>query len=211
MKNLLSQGYVLGQDAIAKAKAFDEKHALMAKAAAQAAALREGAIALGHTATASAAKLDEKYGVTASLAAGTERVSQQLSEVDEKLHVSQRTRGVFEEAEKRINEAGEYLLQNPYVSKGRDWVMDVAATVSNYVEGDGQVAQQSGVPGGQKAGESDFLSSAAAPGASSSFGASGGDPAEGRVTESSDVKKDIASVAPSQQEGKKADNDVPVF
>ncbi|TYG91103.1 hypothetical protein ES288_A12G236300v1 [Gossypium darwinii] len=80
---MLAKGFILGKDAVNKAKSFDEKHRLTS------------------TASSKVASFDKKIGFTEKVSAGTSAVSGKVREVDKKFQVSEKTKSAFSVAEQR--------------------------------------------------------------------------------------------------------------
>lgn len=77
MTSMFAKGFVLGKDAVGKAKTFDEKHRITS------------------TASAKVASLDKKIGFTEKVSVGTSIVSDKVKEVDQKLQVSEKAKSAF--------------------------------------------------------------------------------------------------------------------
>ncbi|XWS38780.1 hypothetical protein CRYUN_Cryun19dG0159800 [Craigia yunnanensis] len=101
---MLAKGFILGKDAVNKAKTFDEKHQLTS------------------TASAKVASVDKKIGFTEKITAGTTVVSDKVREVDHKFQVSEKTKSAFAAAERKVSSAGSALMKNRYVFTGASWV-----------------------------------------------------------------------------------------
>ncbi|KAK9276375.1 hypothetical protein L1049_005908 [Liquidambar formosana] len=111
VKTMLARGYVLGKDALGKAKAFDESHQVSA------------------TAVAKVAELSEKFGLTDKFCAGVEAARS----VDEKYHVSEKTKSAVSAAGRTAFAAANTVVNSSYFSKGALWLSDAltrAAKVS---------------------------------------------------------------------------------
>eukprot|EP00246_Nothoceros_aenigmaticus_P017939 TRINITY_DN9114_c0_g1_i1.p1 TRINITY_DN9114_c0_g1~~TRINITY_DN9114_c0_g1_i1.p1 ORF type:complete len:319 (-),score=69.24 TRINITY_DN9114_c0_g1_i1:610-1566(-) len=104
ISSMLARGYVVGKDAMSKARAFDEKHKLTASA------------------SATVSNLDKKIGLTQKLSAGSTAVNERVKAVDQKFQVSEKTKTAFAVAEQKVNNAGSALLKNRYVLTGASWV-----------------------------------------------------------------------------------------
>lgn len=111
---MLSKGYVLGKDALIKAKAFDESHQVSASAAAK------------------VAELSNRIGLTDKIHAGMETVKS----VDEKCHVSEITKSVATVTGTAAVVAANYtgrtvvaaanaVVNSTYFAKGALWVSGV--------------------------------------------------------------------------------------
>lgn len=124
---MLEKGYVLGNNTMSKAKAFDEKHQLTANAS-----------QLAANAQAKVASIDSKIGITQKLNAGTAAINQQVKAVDEKYHVSEKTRTALQVTEQKLNAAGSAIAKNRYVLTGTSWVVGAYAKVAKTAEEVGQ-------------------------------------------------------------------------
>ena len=104
VSTMLAKGFVLGKDAVGKAKAFDEKH--------------------GFTSTAGAkvASIDKKIGLSEKITTGTSMVSGKVKEMDQKFQVSDKTKSAFAAAEQKVSSAGSAIMKNRYVFTGASWV-----------------------------------------------------------------------------------------
>ncbi|CAH9095270.1 unnamed protein product [Cuscuta europaea] len=103
VKLMLSKGYVLGKDALGKAKAFDESYQLSATAAAK------------------VAVLSERAGLTNKVFAGVEAVRS----VDQKLHILESTKSAVSATGKTAFAAANAVVGSSYFSKGALWVSGV--------------------------------------------------------------------------------------
>ncbi|XP_039012636.1 binding partner of ACD11 1-like [Hibiscus syriacus] len=101
---MLAKGFILGKDAVNKAKSFDEKHRLTS------------------TASAKVASFDKKIGFTEKVSAGTIVVSDKVREVDQKFQVSEKTKSALAAAEQKVSSAGSAIMKNRYVFTGASWV-----------------------------------------------------------------------------------------
>lgn len=101
---MLARGFILGKDALSKAKEFDAKHDLSASA------------------KSSVVNFDKNTGISEKLNAGTAVVNQQMKAVDEKYQVSEKTRAVLAVAEEKVSTAGSVLMNNRYLLTGARWV-----------------------------------------------------------------------------------------
>ncbi|KAL5211550.1 hypothetical protein ABZP36_022397 [Zizania latifolia] len=104
VSTMLAKGFILGKDAIGKAKSFDEKH--------------------GFTSTAGAkvASIDKKIGLTEKITIGTSIVNEKVKEMDQKFQVSDKTKSAFAAAEQKVSTAGSAIMKNRYVFTGASWV-----------------------------------------------------------------------------------------
>ena len=101
---MLARGFILGKDAVNKAKTFDEK------------------LQLTSTASAKVASLDQKIGFTEKISAGTTMVNDKVREMDQKFQVSEKTKSAFAAAEQTVSNAGSAIMKNRYVLTGASWV-----------------------------------------------------------------------------------------
>ncbi|KAL6581014.1 hypothetical protein OROMI_006937 [Orobanche minor] len=73
VSTVLAKGSALGQDAVNKAKAFDEKHRLTSNASAQ------------------VVSFDRRFGLTKKITVGISVVNEKVKSVDQKFQVSDKT------------------------------------------------------------------------------------------------------------------------
>uniref|UniRef100_A0A7C9DCM2 RRM domain-containing protein n=1 Tax=Opuntia streptacantha TaxID=393608 RepID=A0A7C9DCM2_OPUST len=121
---MLAKGFVLGKDALNKAKTFDEKH--------------------GFTSTASAtvASLDQKIGLSEKITMGTTLVNDKMKEVDQKFQVTEKTKSAFAAAEQTVNSAGSAIMKNRYILTGASWVTGAFNRVAKAAEEVGQKTKE---------------------------------------------------------------------
>lgn len=100
ISTIMARSVILSKDAAAMAKGFDDKLHLTASA------------------TASVSNLDKKTGFSEKFSAGSAVVNQQIKAVDEKYHVSEKTRNALAVAEEKVNTAGTAIMKNRYVMTG---------------------------------------------------------------------------------------------
>ncbi|KDP39516.1 hypothetical protein JCGZ_02536 [Jatropha curcas] len=124
VSSMLAKGFILGKDAVNKAKAFDEKHQFTS------------------TATSKVASLDQKIGFTEKISAGTALVNDKVREVDEKFRVSETTKSAFTAAEQTVSNAGSALLKNHYVLTGASWVTGAFSKVAKAAGDVGQKTRE---------------------------------------------------------------------
>jgi hypothetical protein len=129
--NMLAKGFILGHNAMARAKALDEKHHITANAS-----------QLSANASARVASLDKKIGITQKITAGSAAMNQQVKAVDEKYQVTEKTRSVLIAAEQKINNAGSAIMKNRYVLSGASWVTGAYAKVAKSAGEVGQRAME---------------------------------------------------------------------
>ncbi|XP_008800095.1 binding partner of ACD11 1 [Phoenix dactylifera] len=101
---MLAKGFILGQDALNKAKAFDEKHQFTS------------------TAGAKVSSLDKKIGLSEQISMGTSAVNEKVREMDKKFQVSEKTKSAFAAAELKVSSAGSAIMKNRFVFTGASWV-----------------------------------------------------------------------------------------
>ncbi|KAH6790712.1 RNA-binding family protein [Perilla frutescens var. frutescens] len=121
VSSMLAKGFILGKDAVNKAKSFDEKHQLTS------------------TASAKVSSLDKKIGLTEKITIGTSIVNEKVREVDEKLHVSEKAKSAFAAAEQTVSSAGTAIMKNRYVLTGTTWVTGAFSKVTKAA---GEVGQK---------------------------------------------------------------------
>ncbi|XP_051148579.1 binding partner of ACD11 1-like isoform X1 [Andrographis paniculata] len=114
---MLAKGFVLGKDAINKAKAFDEKHQLTSNASAK------------------VASLDRKMGLSRKLSMGTAVMNEKVKEMDEKFQVSEKTRTAFAAAGQTASSTGSAIMNNWYVSTSALWFTNALTKMSKKAEG----------------------------------------------------------------------------
>lgn len=104
VSTMLAKGFILGKDALNKAKALDEQHNLTSKA------------------SATVVTIDQKMGLMEKLSMGKAVLNEKVRQVDERFMVSERTKSVFAVAEQKASSAGSAIMSNPYVLSGASWV-----------------------------------------------------------------------------------------
>ncbi|KAL6521242.1 hypothetical protein OROGR_017811 [Orobanche gracilis] len=104
VSNMLAKGSAIGQDAVNKAKAFDEKHRLMANASAR------------------VVSFDKRVGLTKKLTVGISVVNEKVKSVDQKFQVSDKTMSALMAAESKINDTGSAVKSSRYVTAGTSWL-----------------------------------------------------------------------------------------
>ncbi|KAH7659099.1 RNA recognition motif domain-containing protein [Dioscorea alata] len=104
VSGMLAKGFILGKDAVNKAKSFDEKHQFTS------------------TATAKVASFDKKIGLSEKVTMGASAVNEKVKEMDQKFQVSEKTKSAFAVAEQKMSSAGSAILKNRYVFTGASWV-----------------------------------------------------------------------------------------
>ncbi|XP_050244886.1 binding partner of ACD11 1 isoform X2 [Quercus robur] len=101
--SMLAKGSAIGQDAMNKAKAFDEKHRLTASASEK------------------VVSFDRRVRLTEKLTVGISVVNEKVKSVDQKLHVSDKTMAAIFAAERRLNDTGSAVKTSRYVTAGAAW------------------------------------------------------------------------------------------
>lgn len=124
ISSMISKGFILGKDAIAKAKSLDEKHQLTS------------------TASAKVASFDKRIGFTEKINTGTTVVSEKVKEVDHKFQVTEKTKSAIAAAEQTMSNAGSTIMKNRYVLTGATWVSGAFNKVSKAAEEVGQKAKE---------------------------------------------------------------------
>lgn len=104
VSSMLAKGFVLGKDAVGKAKSFDERHQLTS------------------TASAKVISLDRKIGLSEKITMGTSAVNEKVKEMDQKFQVSEKTKSAFAVAEQKVSSAGSAIMKNRYVFTSASWV-----------------------------------------------------------------------------------------
>lgn len=102
VKTMLAKGYILGKDALSKAKTFDESHQLSV------------------TAVATVAELSQRIGLTDKFCAGVEAAKS----VDQRYHVSEITKSAVSATGRTAAAAATTVVNSSYFSKGALWVSD---------------------------------------------------------------------------------------
>lgn len=110
---MLAKGFILGRDAVDKAKALDEKHQLTS------------------TATARVSSFDKRIGLSEKISVGTSVVNDKVKEMDQKYQVSEKTKSALAAAEQSVSTAGSAIMKNRYVLTGAAWVTGAFSKVTN--------------------------------------------------------------------------------
>lgn len=103
VSTMLAKGFVLGKDALNRAKSFDERHHLTSNA------------------SASLASLDRRMGLTEKISLGKAVVNGKVKEMDEQYQVFEKTKSALAVAEQSVSSAGSVIMSNRYVSTGASW------------------------------------------------------------------------------------------
>ena len=109
VKTMVAKGYVLGKDALIKAKALDESYHVSSTAAAK------------------VAELSNRIGLTDKIYAGVEVVKS----VDEKYHVAEVTKTAALYTGRTAVSAATAVVNSSYFAKGALWVSDVLTRAAN--------------------------------------------------------------------------------
>ncbi|KAM7484721.1 hypothetical protein LguiA_000730 [Lonicera macranthoides] len=103
VSTMLAKGFVLGKDALNRAKSFDERHHLTSNA------------------SASLASLDRRMGLTKKISLGKAVVNGKVKEMDEQYQVFEKTKSALAIAGQSVSSAGSVIMSNCYVSTGASW------------------------------------------------------------------------------------------
>ncbi|KAM7493910.1 hypothetical protein LguiB_028519 [Lonicera macranthoides] len=120
VSTMIAKGFVLGKDAVNKAKALDKKHQLTS------------------TASATVSSLNQKIGFTDKISAGTSMVNEKVREVDQKLQVSEKAKLAYTVAGEKVSTAGSAIMKNKYIFTGVSWA---TSAFSRVVKGAGDIGQ----------------------------------------------------------------------
>lgn len=104
VSSMLAKGFILGKDALNKAKTFDEKHQFTS------------------TASAKVASLDQKIGLSEKINLGATIVNDKVKEMDQKFQVTEKTKSALAAAEQTVSTAGSAIMKNRYILTGASWV-----------------------------------------------------------------------------------------
>ncbi|TVU15915.1 hypothetical protein EJB05_39476 [Eragrostis curvula] len=121
---MLAKGFILGRDALDKAKALDEKHQLTS------------------TATARVSSFDKRIGLSEKISVGTSVVNDKVKEMDQKYQVSEKTKSALAAAEQSVSTAGSAIMKNRYVLTGAAWVTGAFNKVTNAANDVGAKAKE---------------------------------------------------------------------
>ncbi|KAF7836557.1 binding partner of ACD11 1 [Senna tora] len=124
VSSMLAKGFILGKDALNRAKSFDEKHQFTSTAAAK------------------VSSLDQKIGLSEKLSMGTTLVNYKVKEMDEKYQVSEKTKIALSAAEQSVSNAGSAIMKNRYVFTGAAWVTGAFNRVAKAAEDVGQKTRE---------------------------------------------------------------------
>ncbi|KAL2545565.1 RNA-binding (RRM/RBD/RNP motif) family protein [Forsythia ovata] len=121
VSSMLAKGFILGKDALNKAKSFDEKHQFTS------------------TASAKVVSLDQKIGLSEKISLGATIVNDKVKEMDQKFQVSEKTKSAFSATEQTVSNAGSAIMKNRYVLTGASWVTGAFSRVTKAA---GEVGQR---------------------------------------------------------------------
>ncbi|KAK4370726.1 hypothetical protein RND71_010201 [Anisodus tanguticus] len=121
VSSMLAKGFILGKDAVGKAKALDEKHKITS------------------TTSATVASLDQKYGLSEKITTGATIVNHKVKEMDQKFQVSEKSKSAFAVAEQTVSNAGFSIMKNRYALTGVTWA---AGAFSRVTKAAGELGQK---------------------------------------------------------------------
>jgi hypothetical protein len=121
---MVAKGFILGRDALDKAKALDERHQLTS------------------TATARVSSFDKRIGLSEKVSVGTSVVNDKVKEMDQKYQVSEKTKSALAAAEQSVSTAGSAIMKNRYVLTGAAWVTGAFSRVTNVANDVGEKARE---------------------------------------------------------------------
>lgn len=124
VSSMLARGFVLGKDAIKRAREFDERHQWTSNA------------------SATVASINEKTGLTEKLIVGTNAVNDKVREMGERYQVSERTRSAIAIAEQTASNVWSSVLSNQYMSAGASWVSTTIGSVAKTAEDVGNMTRE---------------------------------------------------------------------
>lgn len=121
VSSMLAKGFILGKDAVGKAKALDDKHKITS------------------TTSATVASLDQKYGLSEKITTGATLVNHKVKEMDQKFQVSEKSKTAFAAAEQTVSNAGSALMKNRFALTGVTWA---AGALNRVTKAAGEVGQK---------------------------------------------------------------------
>jgi len=124
VETMLAKGFILGRDALDRAKALDEKHQLTS------------------TATARVSSFDKRIGLSEKISVGTSAVNDKVKEMDQKYQVSEKTKSALAAAEQSVSTAGSAIMKNRYVLTGAAWVTGAFSKVTSAANDVGAKAKE---------------------------------------------------------------------
>ncbi|KAH6830948.1 RNA-binding family protein [Perilla frutescens var. hirtella] len=124
VSTMLAKGYVLGKDALNRAKSLDEKHKWTLNA------------------SATVASIDRRMGLSEKLSTGTAAVNEKVREMDELWQVSEMTKSAYTAAGQKASRAGSAIMTNRYVLTGASWITNAYISVSKAAEDVGALTME---------------------------------------------------------------------
>ncbi|TKY69212.1 Binding partner of ACD11 1 [Spatholobus suberectus] len=112
MSTMLAKGFILGKDAINRAKAFDERHHLTSNA------------------SSTVASIDRRMGLSDKLSIGTAIVNEKVREMDERYQLSEMTKSAMAAAEQKASSAGSAIMSNSYILTGASWMSSAFTAIA---------------------------------------------------------------------------------
>uniref|UniRef100_A0ACD5ZHU4 Uncharacterized protein n=1 Tax=Avena sativa TaxID=4498 RepID=A0ACD5ZHU4_AVESA len=169
--SMLAKGFILGKDAVEKAKTFDETHQLTT------------------TATAKVSSIDKSLGLSEKISTGTLVVNEKMKEMDEKYQVAEKTKSALVAAEQTVSTAGSAFMRHRYILTGTAWVTGaynkVAASATETYNKEKMMADQDDTKKDGELSESHLGESSVEAGQESNC--QEGDPAKDRALESTET------------------------
>lgn len=110
--SVIAKGSALGQDAVNKAKSFDERHRLRASASAK------------------VVSFDRRVGLTEKINVGISAVNEKVKSVDQRLQVSDKTLAILTVAEQKLNHTGAAVRSHRYLLSPFLWLPFLAMAPS---------------------------------------------------------------------------------
>lgn len=101
---MIQKGSTLGQDAVNRAKAFNEKHQLRASASEK------------------VSSFDQRIGLSQKINIGISVVNEKVKSVDQKLQVSDKTMAAITVAERKLTDTGTAVKTSRYVTASTSWL-----------------------------------------------------------------------------------------
>ncbi|KAI9075025.1 hypothetical protein K1719_043075 [Acacia pycnantha] len=111
VSTMLAKGFIVGKDAINRAKSFDERHCLTSNA------------------SATVASIDHKMRLRDKLSVGTGLLNEIVKEMNDKLLISEMTKSAFAAADN----ARSAVVSNPYLLTGASWLSSAYTVIANAV------------------------------------------------------------------------------
>ncbi|GMJ11339.1 INVOLVED IN rRNA PROCESSING 3, BPA1-Like 1 [Hibiscus trionum] len=124
VSTMLAKGFIIGKDALNKAKELDEKHQFTS------------------TASAKIASLDQKTGLSEKFSAGKTVVNEKMREVDQKYQVSEKSKSALAAAEQSVSTAKSSFMKNRYALAGAAWFTAAYKRAAKAAEDVGQKTRE---------------------------------------------------------------------